>query len=314
MTDQYNRNINYLRLSVTDLCNYRCIYCMGEGGVCKKRHSDILSIEELTEIAVAAYDIGFRKIRLTGGEPLVRKGIVTLCENIRAISPDIELYLTTNGSLLNEYAKPLKNAGVDRLNISLDTLDIAKFAQITRGGNLNDVLSGIDAAIDAGFTGLKINTVLIGGINDDEILPLTELCKDREISLRFIELMPMDICKDWDKCRFISAKTVLQQIPYVKELRTDGVSRIYTTDGYKGNIGVISPLSHSFCSACNRIRITADGKLKPCLHSREEIELRGLHGAALRKALQDGIMQKPAHHHLNDHNSDTPRNMNEIGG
>ena len=169
MVDRFLRKIEYLRLSVTDLCNYRCIYCMDEKGVNKKSHSDILSIEELTEIVEAAYTLGIRKVRLTGGEPLIRRGILTLCENIKAIDPHIELSLTTNGSYLYELAKPLKDAGVDRINLSLDTLDPVKFKQITRTGEICDVMNGLKAATLAGFEQIKINVVLMGGINTDEI-------------------------------------------------------------------------------------------------------------------------------------------------
>ena len=314
MIDKFNRSITYLRISVTDLCNYRCIYCMGSDGVRKKSHDDILSIEDMTEIAKTAYELGVRKIRLTGGEPLIRKGIVSLCENIRAISDDIELCLTTNGSLLPHYAPLLKKAGVDRLNISLDTLDPARFREITRVGDLNDVLRGLDAALSAGFERIKINTVLMGGINDGDIPLLLELCKDRPLFLRFIELMPLGVCADWDKRRFISADCVPGQFEGVKEVMTDGVSRVYRIDGYKGNIGVITPMSDRFCHVCNRIRVTADGMLKPCLHSDDEISLSGLHGDALKAAMIEGVNRKPECHHLIDSGAETARNMNEIGG
>ena len=314
MIDQYNRSITYLRISVTDLCNYRCIYCMGSDGVRKKSHADILSIEDMTEIAKTAYELGVRKIRLTGGEPLIRKGIVSLCENIRAISDDIELCLTTNGSLLPHYAPLFKKAGVDRLNISLDTLDPARFREITRIGDLNDVLRGIDAALSAGFEPIKINTVLMGGINDGDIPALVGLCKDRPLFLRFIELMPLGVCADWDKRRFISADCVSEQFEGVKEIMSDGVSRVYRIDGYMGSIGVITPMSDRFCHVCNRIRVTADGMLKPCLHSDDEISLSGLHGDALKAAMIEGVNRKPECHHLIDSGAETARNMNEIGG
>ena len=314
MIDRYGRKIEYLRLSVTDLCNYRCIYCMEAVGVCKKRHSDILSIEELTEIARAAYTLGIRKIRLTGGEPLVRKGILTLCENIRAIGSDIDLSLTTNGSLLGDMARDLKAAGVDRLNISLDTLNEETFARITRGGQLSDVLSGLKAAEEAGFDNTKINTVLMGGINDNEIFDLITLARDHPVSVRFIELMPMDIVRGWDKSRFISTDIVENLLRKADLVRYDGVARIYQPGGYTGTIGIISPLSHSFCDRCNRIRVTADGKLKPCLHSKDEIDLRGLSGEALLTAIREGVQSKPQRHCLGEHRTDTPRSMNEIGG
>lgn len=313
-TDRYGRTIHYLRLSVTDRCNLRCIYCMKEDGVCKRRHSDILSIEELTEIAQAAYTLGIRKIRLTGGEPLVRKGILTLCKNIKAIDPAIELGMTTNGSMLKTFAPLLKAAGVDRLNISLDTLNEETYRAITRRGDLNDVLDGVKAARDAGFTDTKINAVLIGGVNDNEILDMMRLARDDELSVRFIELMPMDIVRGWDKSRFLSADIVEQHLSNNDLVGYDGVARIYRPAGYKGTVGVISPLSHSFCDRCSKIRVTADGKLKPCLHSGKEIDLRGLHDDALIDAIRHGIECKPKCHNLGEFHSEAARNMNEIGG
>jgi len=314
MTDLFGRTIEYLRLSVTDRCNLRCIYCMSEDGVSKRCHSDILSIEELTEIAQAAYALGIKKIRLTGGEPLVRKGIVTLCENIKAIDPSIELGMTTNGTLLKEFAKPLKDAGVDRLNISLDTLDSDIYHAVTRRGELQDALDGIRAAEGAGFTHTKINAVLIGGINDNDILDMMRLARDSEVSVRFIELMPMDIVRGWDKSRFLSAKVVESHLSNNDMVGYDGVARLYRPAGYKGTVGIISPLSHSFCDRCNKIRVTADGKLKPCLHSGAEIDLRGLHGADLIDRMRWGIKNKPLCHNLGEFHSETARSMNEIGG
>ncbi len=314
MTDRYGRTIKYLRLSVTDRCNLRCIYCMKEDGVCKRDHSDILSIEELTEIAQAAYRLGIRKIRLTGGEPLVRKGILTLCERIKAIDPAIELDMTTNGTLLKAFAAPLRQAGVDRLNISIDTLDPETYRSITRRGDIRDVLEGISAAADAGFSQIKINAVLIGGINDNEILDLMELARDSELNVRFIELMPMDIMRGWDQSRFLSAEIVEQHLNPAGFIGYDGVARIYRPNGYTGTVGIISPLSHSFCDRCNKIRVTSDGKLKPCLHSGEEIDLRGLHGDDLLSAIQNGVNSKPQCHRLGEFHSESARDMNQIGG
>ncbi len=314
MIDRYGRKIEYLRMSVTDRCNLRCIYCMKEGGVCKRCHSDILSIEELTDIARAAYALGVRKIRLTGGEPLVRKGILTLCKNIKAIDPMIELGMTTNGSLLKEYAGKLKESGVDRLNISLDTLNAETYHTITRRGNLSDVLDGVKAVQNAGFVRTKINTVLIGGVNENDILDMMRLAENDDLQVRFIELMPMDIVRGWDKSRFISVDVVEQHLHSAELIGYDGVARIYRPTGYKGTVGVISPLSRSFCDRCNKIRVTADGKLKPCLHSGEEIDLRGLSGEALTAAILQGVDSKPKCHRLGEYHTDTARNMNEIGG
>lgn len=314
MIDGCGRNIDYLRLSVTDLCNYRCRYCMPPEGVCKRSHDEILSVEELVEIAQAAVHCGVRKIRLTGGEPLVRRGILDICRALRAISELSELCLTTNGSLLPKLARPLQEAGVDRLNISLDTLRPDRFAAMTRLGSLSDVLSGIQAAEDAGFTGLKLDTVLIGGFNNDEVGDFLALTQHRPWEVRFIELMPMGPCAQWDESCFLSADTVLQRFPTLRPMESQGVARRYRLPDAVGTVGLISPMSHEFCPQCRRIRVTADGRLKGCLHSREELPLRGLHGKALEDTIRAGIAQKPLRHHLNERSSDTPRTMNEIGG
>ena len=203
MTDGCGRTIRYLRLSVTDLCNYRCRYCMPEEGVCKRPRTDILSLEELAEIAGAAVACGIRKIRITGGEPLVRPGISTLCRRLREIPELKELCLTTNGSLLPELARPLREAGVDRLNISLDTLKPERFREITRWGALEEALAGIRAAENAGFRNLKLDTVLIGGFNDDEIGDFLALTRAHPWEVRFIELMPMGPCAAWPKEQFL---------------------------------------------------------------------------------------------------------------
>ena len=314
MRDSCGRTIDYLRLSVTDLCNYRCQYCMPPEGVEKRLHSDILSIEELAEIAAAAVRCGVKKIRLTGGEPLVRRGLPDLCRMLRAIPGLAELCLTTNGSLLPQLARPLRDAGVDRLNISLDTLHPEHFRAMTRTGSLEDVLSGIQAAERAGFKQLKLDTVLIGGFNDNEIRPLAELTLTHPWEVRFIELMPMGPCAGWDKECFLPADTVLARLPELKALPPEGVARRFRLPGAVGTVGLIAPLSHEFCGDCRRIRVTADGRLKGCLHSREEISLRGLHGPALKDALRRGIFQKPRGHCLTEGPSGTPRTMNEIGG
>lgn len=314
MNDSYGRKIQYLRLSVTDLCNYRCIYCMPETGVRKKDHSEILSIEEMTEIVRAANALDIRKVRLTGGEPLVRKGILTLCRNIKEIDNAIELGVTTNGSLLPTMTKDLKAAGVDRLNISLDSLNPETFSQITRGGNVQNVLNGIKSAQDAGFENIKINTVLMNGINDKDIFDLIRLTQDNQIHVRFIELMPLGVAKYWNSNRFMTTKAVEGYLHNAELLQIDGVARVYRIAGYKGTIGLICPMSDSFCPSCNKIRVTADGKLKPCLHSQQEIELKGLHGKELEKAITDGILQKPQSHRFGTVGSATERFMNEIGG
>ena len=314
MKDQYGRAVDYLRLSVTDLCNYRCRYCMPEEGVCKLSHRDVLSVEECVEAVRAAARCGVTKVRLTGGEPLVRRGILDICRGIAAIPEIQELCLTTNGSRLPELAGPLRQAGVDRLNISLDTLRPERFAAMTRTGTLRQALEGIAAAEEAGFTGLKVNAVLIGGFNDDEIGDFLDLTVEKPWEVRFIELMPMGPCAEWDRSCFLSSQAVLERFPQLEPVEAQGVALRYQLPGARGTVGFISPLSHTFCAKCRRIRITADGRLKSCLHSREEIPLKGLRGRELEEAIRRGILQKPEEHHLTQRPSDTPRSMNQIGG
>lgn len=314
MLDGLGRTVDYLRLSVTDLCNYRCQYCMPPEGVEKRPHGAVLSVEECVEIGEAAVACGIKKIRLTGGEPLVRRGILDICRRLRQIPGLEELCLTTNGSLLPELAGPLREAGVDRLNISLDTLRSDRFSAMTRLGRLEDVLAGIRAAESAGFSGLKLDTVLIGGFNDDEIGDFLNLTMVHPWEVRFIELMPMGPCAGWEKSCFLSGESVLRRYPALQAIPARGVARRYRLPGACGTVGIISPVSCDFCAECRRIRVTADGKMKGCLHSREEIPLRGLRGEALCRAIQRGISEKPARHHLSRRPSDTPRNMNQIGG
>lgn len=314
MKDTQGRTIDYLRLSITDRCNLRCRYCMPEEGVCKQSHAEMLTLEEYAEIARSAAALGVQKIRLTGGEPLVRKGVTELCRKLRAIPELRELCLTTNGALLPDMARPLREAGVDRLNISLDTLRPDRYTALTRRGQLGDALAGIRAAEEAGFRDLKLNCVLIGGFNDDELGDFLALTREHPWELRFIELMPMGPCAGWDKRCFLPVTEILKRYPELEEVEPNGVARRYRLPGAKGTVGLISPISHEFCGDCRRIRVTADGKLKGCLHSREEISLKGLHGEALTEAIRRGILQKPQRHHLTERPSDTPRNMNQIGG
>jgi cyclic pyranopterin phosphate synthase len=313
MIDTFGRSITYLRLSVTDLCNLRCQYCMGPDGVEKLRHQDILTPEQIEAAARTAVKLGVRKIRITGGEPLVRGGIVDICRRVGAIEGLEELCLTTNGILLPKYAADLRQAGVQRLNISLDTLRPERYRAITRIGTLENALEGLEAARQAGFPPVKINCVLMGGINDDEIPQLVALTRDEPISVRFIELMPMGQCRDWDRSRFIPDEAVLQAVPALEPIGQDGVARLYRVKGYQGTVGLIRPVSAHFCPECTRMRLTADGKLKPCLHSSQEIDIRGLEGQALESAFRQAILAKPERHHL-ESGSDSARNMNAIGG
>ena len=315
MNDTLGRKITYLRLSVTDLCDLRCIYCMPEHGVPKRAHSEICSLEELCDMAAAAVSLGVRKVRITGGEPLIRRGVVSLCQMLRALPGLEELCLTTNGVRLPELAAPLREAGVDRLNISLDTLRPERYRSITRIGELSSVLRGLDAAEAAGFSHTKLNCVLMGGVNDDEIEDFVRLTQACPLSVRFIELMPMGACAKWEKARLRPAGAVLDRVPELEPAGTDGVSRLYRIPGAAGTVGLIEPMSHAFCAECSRIRITADGKLKPCLHADTEIALRGLHGEALLDAIRQGIARKPERHALmRDGESHAGRCMSEIGG
>lgn len=317
MLDQFGREINYLRISVTDLCNLRCRYCMPADGVCKKSHLEMLTEDEIITAVEAAASLGIRKLRITGGEPLVKKNIVSICQRSAAVEGIKEVCLTTNGALLPQLAKPLKEAGVKRLNLSLDTLEPEKYAYITRTGKLEDFMAGLNAALEAGFDKIKINSVLIGGFNDNEIVPLAELTKTYPVDMRFIEMMPMYDSGDFDETAFIPCTKVLECLPDAVPAEPDGgVARLYRLPGAQGNIGLISPVSAHFCGDCNRIRLTADGKLKPCLHAPDEYSLKGLDFAGMKRVLEEAIRNKPAWHGDLDavHRSHAGRNMNQIGG
>lgn len=317
MTDRFGRNIHYLRLSVTELCNLRCRYCMPAQGVCKKSHEEMLREDEMIQAVEAAASLGVTKLRITGGEPLVKKNIVSICRRAAAVAGIREVCLTTNGTLLPALAAPLKEAGVRRLNISLDTLDPEKYAYITRVGSLRQAAAGIRAALDAGFEKVKLNTVLIGGFNDEEIVPLAELTLRYPIDLRFIEMMPMVDGGDFGPEAFLPNTRVLEALPQLEEQPADGgVARLYRLPGALGQVGLISPVNAHFCAECNRIRLTADGKLKPCLHSAEEYSIKGLSREEMRAVMERAIYNKPAWHgDLNARNpSRAGRNMNQIGG
>ena len=398
MTDPFGRTINYLRLSVTERCNLRCAYCMPAEGGCEREHAE-LCLEELAELAAACVSLGVKKIRLTGGEPLLRRDILALVERLHALRQDglEELCMTTNGSLLADYAAPLRAAGLDRLNISLDTLRPARYRALTRGGDLNRVLDGIAAAEAAGFRDIRLNAVLLRGVNDDELADLARLAETHPWSVRMIELMPIGPGAEMPDA-FLPASRVLEAVPELGEMHleppvtrhqspgdggrgffaalrmTEGeravgaaggrpqnatvsemqnvgsdtrqqatgnrgreactvgaaggrlqsgtgnpsptsVARLYTAPGWTGTVGLITPMSCDFCAACSRIRITADGKLKLCLHAAEELPLRGLHGAALTETIAAAVRRKPARHRLSGSTpSDSARPMNEIGG
>ena len=317
MKDTYGREISYLRLSVTELCNLRCRYCMPEDGVFKKRHEDMLTHEEMVLAVKAAASLGITKLRITGGEPLVKPDIVPLCREMAQIEGIRELCLTTNGTLLPKLAAPLREAGVDRLNISLDTLDESKYRRITRRGELSQALQGIEAALREGFQKIKINAVLIGGFNDDEIPALAELTRHYPVDVRFIELMPMYDSGDFGPEAFIPYTVVTERLPELVPVEADGgVAKLYRLPGAQGNIGLISPVSAHFCAACNRIRITADGKIKPCLHSSEEISIKGMSLEEMKETIRKAILEKPQWHGELSYSerSHANRNMNQIGG
>lgn len=315
MKDQYGRNINYMRVSVTDRCNLRCTYCMPAEGVPLCSHDDILRVEEIDSIVRTGAALGINKVRITGGEPLIRRGILKIVENTVNTPGISSVCMTTNGILLPQYATSLKELGLERLNISLDTLNPDRYRKLTRGGDLADVRKGLEAAANAGFTGTKINTVLIGGINDDEIPALAALSHDHKLSVRFIELMPMGQCTDWPDERFLANSSVLAALPQLEAAGTDGVTRLYRLPGAKGTIGLISPMSAHFCPDCNRIRITADGRLKPCLHSDTEINLKGIPEEELLPVMEEAVYRKPSRHRLTEaHHSESHRTMNAIGG
>ena len=268
MLDQYKRNINYMRISVTELCNLRCRYCMPAEGICKKEHEEMLSEDELIQAVEVAVSLGITKLRITGGEPLVKRNIISICRRIAAVKGIREVCMTTNGILLPALALPLREAGVTRLNISLDTLDRDKYFYITRGGALDDAWAGIEAALSAGFQKVKLNAVLIGGFNDNEIAALAELTKRYPLDVRFIEMMPMYNSGDFDETAFLPCEKVLEVLPELVAVEPDGgVAQLYQLPGAMGRVGLIRPVNVHFCGSCNRIRLTADGKIKPCLHS-----------------------------------------------
>jgi len=317
MIDRLGRNITYLRISVTDKCNLRCRYCMPEDGVCKKDHADMLTEDEIITAVEVAASLGITKVRITGGEPLVKKNIVSICRRAAAVEGIREVCLTTNGVLLPKLAKPLKEAGVKRLNLSLDTLQPEKYAYITRIGRMETFRAGLDAAFEAGFEKIKINSVLIGGFNDDEIEAMARLTLEYPLDMRFIELMPMYDSGDFGIDAYLPYSRVLEKLPEAVAVPQDGgVAKLYRLPGAKGNIGLISPVSAHFCGDCNRLRLTSDGKLKPCLHAADEYSIKGLDKEGVKAVFENAIWNKPAWHGDLDaiHRSRAGRNMNEIGG
>ena len=318
MKDSFGREINYLRISLTDRCNLRCEYCMPEKGVNKLKHADILSFEDLYELTKAFVELGISKIRLTGGEPLIRLGAIDFISKISKLDGVRDIAMTSNGVLLKKYAKDLKDAGLNRINISLDTLNEAKYEKITRGGSLNNVLEGIKAAREVGITPIKINTVLIGGFNADEIPELVNLTLKEDIDIRFIELMPIGEAAEYDLNRFIPNSLVLEKVKGLKKVHNEDISSpatYYKLPNAKGRVGLINPITCKFCSNCNRVRLTSTGRLKLCLHSNREIDLKKSleNGEDIKEVIRKAILTKEEEHYLEDEKY-ISRNMNQIGG
>ena len=323
--DPFGRNINYLRISVTDRCNLRCIYCMPLEGVPQMSHSELLSYEEIQTVVRAAAELGINRIRLTGGEPLVRAELPELVRMLSRIEGIEELSLTTNGVFLKKYALELKQAGLSRVNVSLDTLKADTFRYITRLGELQGVLEGIEAAKKAGFEPVKTNTVVMRGINDDEILDFAKMTYEDGWHVRFIELMPFK-----GVVEFVPSIELRQHISLLGKLEPcasitgNGPAMYYRLPGARGTIGFISPLTEtSFCSRCNRMRLTSDGKLRPCLLREDEIDLKlplrsdeiGAPMKELKRLILKAVASKPEHHHLNEGVARlVNRKMSQIGG
>jgi cyclic pyranopterin phosphate synthase len=309
LTDRYQRPIDYLRVSITDRCDLRCIYCTPLGGSPKLDHDDILSYEEFLHLIQVAVDMGITKVRLTGGEPLVRKGVTDFCSRLAGLPGLQSLSLTTNGVMLEELAQDVYNAGIRRINISLDTLQPQKFLRITRRDEFHRVWRGIQAAENVGFNPIKINVVVMRGINDDEILDLAKLTLDRSYRIRFIEFMDLNNDSDWLHQHYVSADEILANLRTLAPLEqitarhTNGPARHFRWPEAAGMIGIISPVSNHFCPTCNRIRLTADGKLRNCLFSDQEVDIKfplrhGATDADLAQILRASIDNKPEKHCL----------------
>lgn len=326
MVDSLGRKINYLRISVTDRCNLRCRYCMPEQGVKSLGHEAILSLEDIARLVRIGARLGIRKVRITGGEPLVRKNLTNLIRYIREIPEIDDIAITTNGILFAPMAEELRTAGLNRANISMDSLDSDKFSFITRGGKLEKVQASIKRALELDMHPVKINTVVIKGFNDNEVLDFAQLAVDYPLHIRFIEFMPIGDLLFWKPERMISAeeiKTTMEQhyklVP-PGEIIGNGPAKYYNIEGGQGSVGFISPMSHHFCHECNRIRLTADGKLRGCLYGEHEMDLsstlhRGGSDKELEKLFIETIRSKPARHHMNDGWGErNERKMYQIGG
>ena len=326
LVDKFGRRVDYIRLSVTDRCDFRCVYCMTEDMTFLPR-AQILSLEEIYQVALAFTNLGVKKIRLTGGEPMVRSDVMSLIKRLGKLPGLEELLLTTNGAQLDKYALSLKEAGLSRINISIDSLDAARFRRISRVGKLEKVLAGIDAARKAGFDGIKLNSVIMRGYNEDEVIPLTDYALSRDIDIAFIEEMPLGEASDHSREETTcSNEWVRGQIEQKYRLidsaaKTAGPARYVQVIGKKSRIGFISPVSHNFCEDCNRVRVTVEGRLLLCLGNEHSVDLREVlrDSASTNDDLQKVIIKsmdlKPERHYFYDKEHAQPvRLMNMTGG
>ena len=325
MLDKLNRKIDYLRISVIDRCNLRCVYCMPEEGIESIPHDEILTYDEILRICETVSQLGIKKIKITGGEPLVRKDIVNLIRDIKNIDKIEQVTLTTNGILLHEMLDDLYDAGIDAINISLDTLNKDNFKKITRRDGLEKVLMSIDKAYDLGIR-VKINCLAIRDFNLSELVEIASFAKDREIDVRFIELMPIGFGKKYTQIDNDEILSILESrfgtFEIVTEKRGNGPAKYYRNQNMKGCIGFISAISHEFCESCNRIRLTSSGFLKLCLHYNKGIDLKepirnGISDEDLKKLIHDTIWNKPISHkfgHASEEQDIELKNMVQIGG
>jgi cyclic pyranopterin phosphate synthase len=323
LSDSFHRPINYLRISVTDRCNLRCVYCMPAEGIELMSHNDILTYEEIYTVARAAAGLGINKLRLTGGEPLVRLGLPSLVQMLAKIDGVDDISLTTNGVLLGRYASELKSAGLRRVNVSLDSLKPDRFKLITRiGDDLNEVLKGIEVARAVGLEPVKINVVVMAGINDDELLDFAAKTIDEGWQVRFIELMPL---VGRDTTQFVSASEMKRRLEPLGELTPylpsvgNGPAKYFRLPHAKGAIGFITPISEHFCFQCNRMRLTADGKLRPCLLSDYEVDLKqplrsGISLEGLEELFKKAVANKPERHNLAKGSVPKDRPFSQVGG
>jgi cyclic pyranopterin phosphate synthase len=324
LVDRFGRTVDYIRLSVTDRCDFRCVYCMAEE-MTFLPHKQVLSLEELEQVAAAFVGLGVKKIRLTGGEPLVRRDAIKLIRAVGAL--DAELAITTNGSQLVQMAADLKEAGVDRLNISIDSLKEDKFKEMTRTGKLPQVMAGIKAAVDAGFQRIKLNAVVMKGRNDDEVLDLVEYARSSGVDVCFIEEMPLGHISEHDRaeayCSSDEVRSIIEERYALQPTteRTAGPSRYYRMAGTDSRVGFISPHSHNFCSECNRVRVTVEGRLLLCLGNEHSVDLRETLRQypddieRLQQVIIDAMDLKPEKHEFDlDDEPQIVRFMNMTGG